>query len=305
MPFTLWLRHSLSELEDYFYIAFLFTKSDLKTIVLPVTLFSAISKLNSGTYSYWNMSASVLWTWTHLLHFCISNQVSSIAEDTANKPWRPIPSGRITPSQASITQWFLRPFCVLASLYWNVPYASTVLLLATWIYNDRGLHNHWLGKNSFTSIGYMSFNLGAVMISKKDRDIALHAAKSVLVMGLVILTTAHAGDLSDIVGDQRMGRQTLPLSYPKVTRVSLAVGLTIWSIYGWYRYGGCSNFLLFFPLFGTILAWRFWAFRCPRDDQISAHMYQARKYDIATGCHALLTHRLDVARCHAFAPCLF
>ncbi|KAF8888267.1 UbiA prenyltransferase family-domain-containing protein [Infundibulicybe gibba] len=306
MPSTHFLRHSLSKIKHFSNIAFLFTKSDLKTVVLPVTVFSAVSKINSATYSHRHMGISILWTWIHLLHFCISNQVSSIAEDAANKPWRPIPSGRIKPSQASIIQWFLGSFCVLISLYWNVSYASTVLLLATWIYNDRGLHNHWLGKNSLTSVGYVSFNLGAAMISnsQKSHDIALHTTKSFL-MGLVVLTTAHAGDFADIVGDQRMKRQTLPLSYPNMARVSLAGGLTVWSIYGWYWYGRHSNLWLFFPLFGIILAWRFWAFRFPRDDQTSANMYQASKYDVAAGFHAALTYGLDVARCYAFASCLF
>ncbi|KAF8870377.1 UbiA prenyltransferase family-domain-containing protein [Infundibulicybe gibba] len=276
MPSTHLLRHSLSKIKHFTNIAFLFTRSDLKTVVLPVTVFSAVSKMNSATYSHQYMGMSILWTWIHLLHFCISNQVSSITEDAANKPWRPIPSGRITPSQASMIQWLLGPFCVFISLYWNVSYASTALLLATWMYNDCGLHDHWLGKSSLTSIGYMSFNLGAAMISNSEKsgDTAFHTTKSFLVMGLVILTTAHAGDFSDIVGDQRMKRQTLPLTYPKMARVSLAVSLSLWSIYGWYYYGGRSNLWLFFPLFGIILAWRFWAFRFPRDDQTSANMYQ-------------------------------
>jgi hypothetical protein len=42
---------------------------------------------------------------------------------------------------------------------------SIVLLAATWLYNDRGLHTYWMMKNLLNVVGYVAFELGATEIS--------------------------------------------------------------------------------------------------------------------------------------------
>lgn len=109
--------------------------------------------------------SSLFWTWLHLLHFCIANQSSSVSEDLSNKPWRPLPSQRITPLQAMCFRWALVPVCLAFSQFHGSLPASLILLTATWIYNDLGGHEHGLVKNFLNVVGYVAFELGATVIS--------------------------------------------------------------------------------------------------------------------------------------------
>lgn len=92
----------------------LFTRSDLKTIVGPVTCFGlcnaiamdvSLSNSDAATTALSilpRLPATFLWVWTNLLPFSMNNQSQqcSIVEDRINKPWRPIPSGRISMREA-------------------------------------------------------------------------------------------------------------------------------------------------------------------------------------------------------------
>ena len=47
---------------------------------------------------------------------------------------------------------------------------------------------------------------------------------------LVVLTTIHAQDFEDEQGDRVQGRKTMPIVMPYASRLTMAVGLTGWSI---------------------------------------------------------------------------
>jgi len=95
----------------------------------------------------------------------MANQCSSLEEDALNKPWRPIPSGRITPVHASMIRWVLVPLCLAFSLRNGTVFPSVALLVATWMYNDLGCHGYWLMKNVLNVAGYVAFEFGATRIS--------------------------------------------------------------------------------------------------------------------------------------------
>lgn len=104
----------------------------------------------------------------HLLAFCLSNQYSGIVEDSLNKPWRPIPSGRISADRVQYFRCILIPLCLWFS-FCDGPetfFASIVLILTTLLYNDCGLHRQWLGKNFSNALGYGAFELGAVAVAR-------------------------------------------------------------------------------------------------------------------------------------------
>lgn len=55
---------------------------------------------------------------------------------------------------------------------------------------------------------------------------------------MIILTTIHAQDFRDEVGDRTEGRETIPIIMPRAGRLSMPVGLMFWSlvlIIGWCR----------------------------------------------------------------------
>ncbi|KAL8724363.1 MAG: hypothetical protein Q9166_007999, partial [cf. Caloplaca sp. 2 TL-2023] len=83
---------------------YLFTASDLKTVVFPKSLVGTLNGLStlfsaSGTPSstlevFSRIPLILLWTWLNLLPFNINNQrqPAAILEDKINKSWRPLPS---------------------------------------------------------------------------------------------------------------------------------------------------------------------------------------------------------------------
>jgi len=53
---------------------------------------------------------------------------------------------------------------------------------------------------------------------------------SFAINALIILSTIHAQDFRDEVGDKLMGRQTIPIVWPEGSRVWILVMLTAWSV---------------------------------------------------------------------------
>ncbi len=99
----------------HLYTAFLFSRSDFKTILFPVVciklntcsrpkaesvLQSAFACAVAPVHSI--LLLGMLWIgWTHQLMCNVSNQARSCDEDAINKPWRPLSSGRITERHAA------------------------------------------------------------------------------------------------------------------------------------------------------------------------------------------------------------
>lgn len=223
----------------------------------------------------------------------MSNQCAGVVEDVINKPWRPIPAGRMTLAQASRSRWFLVPLCLALSFFNGALWPSAVLLIATWGYNDLGYHGHWLGKNVVNVVGYLAFEFGATAVSgrssnpppfypyshlmytltEKDHLVHRSAMQSLLVIGLIILTTVHAGDFPDIVGDRKLGRRTVPIVFPKIARPGLSASLGIWSLLGSISSWHASSTTSIGALSGLFVAWRFFVFRTTVDDETSCFLY--------------------------------
>jgi hypothetical protein len=168
----------LSPLSNYPKALYLFTRSDLKTIVLPVVCLPLIlipriinclqivfAYLSASDTSPERMLCAVLWTWLHLLQFCVSNQSLNPEEDTLNKPWRPIPSGVVSVVNARILRWILLPICLSLSISLEAHWQGISLAIAFIVHNELHLHSHWLMRNACNAWGYASFNAGASAIA--------------------------------------------------------------------------------------------------------------------------------------------
>jgi len=111
------------------------------------------------------MLCAVLWTWLHLLQFCVSNQSLNPEEDALNKPWRPIPSGIVPVVNARILRWILLPLCLSLSISLEAHWQGISLAIAFIVHNELHLHSHWLMRNACNAWGYASFNAGASAIA--------------------------------------------------------------------------------------------------------------------------------------------
>ncbi|KAJ7730353.1 UbiA prenyltransferase family [Mycena maculata] len=255
----------LNVLGQFFWTLVLFTYTDFKTIVIPVTIFASVAApvRFTGRLFY-----AIFWTWLHLLQVDVSNQYKSIAEDRVNRPWRPLPGGRISPKSAAIMRWLLVPICILSSVPFGgeVVFSSLSLTALLVAHDEIGLGGHWAGKNIINSFGYLSFELGATQIMNANPQLDHIAVQSLVFNGLVILTTIHSQDFSDVDGDLALGRVTIPIYAPNLSRVFTPFALVAWSIFlgRLWNLGPASHCLLCGV--GGAVGWRFFRFRASNDD---------------------------------------
>ena len=96
----------------------------------------------------------------------MSNQYKTREEDLVNKPWRPLPSGRVTLTQATYFRWALVFLCATFSSNWgpSLVAISLWLTVTTVVYDEVKLSAHWLGKNVCAISGYGTFELGSTII---------------------------------------------------------------------------------------------------------------------------------------------
>ncbi|OPB45267.1 UbiA prenyltransferase [Trichoderma guizhouense] len=242
--------HNLSSRSLLYHLKtlFLFTKSDFKTVIAPQSIFAitaalSTTKLTTAHFGegefpdVWNIASRVplmlAWIWVNLLVEDIANQrlEGSIVEDAINKPWRPLPSRRISSEQAR--DWLLvatvatMGLSILSGSYT----ASITLMVFVWMYNDLDGSNSgiWI-RNTLNAGGLMCFSWGA-LATLSGGELRPEGFAWILVTGAIIMTTVHAQDLPDIEGDMARGRQTVPLLYGEAAaRISLAAMVSFWSV---------------------------------------------------------------------------
>lgn len=138
-----------TRIPSFLYTLYLMTYSDIKSILLPQTIFGISNALAAPVFGLdsrsipqpasilWRLPLTALWVWINLLLFTIENQrqTSSIEEDKLNKPWRPIPAGRITQSQ--MESWRGWVYCAaFAVSYWIGGLVQCVALMGLGMLSD-------------------------------------------------------------------------------------------------------------------------------------------------------------------------
>ncbi|KAF8552798.1 hypothetical protein OG21DRAFT_1415426 [Imleria badia] len=211
-------------------ILYRYVKSDIITTLIPTTFFAAAA---APLCDIRHLPGVILWIWLHLLQFNVANQLIDPEEDGINKSFRPIPAGLISVRDATVLRWLLTPACLwLSSLYSTYLFTISVILASLFIwYNELHGHEYWLSKNALTAIGLSLFELGGTHVAGCDRSTIEPVALVAVVMSVVIFaTTLHCQDFKDAEGDRMIGRKTLPILFPSLARISVMVGLPLWSL---------------------------------------------------------------------------
>ena len=96
---------------------------------------------------------------------------------------------------------------------------------------------------------------------------------AIAINALIILTTIHAQDFYDEIGDQFQGRQTLPIAWPEASRTFMLVLVPAWS-YGllWTSTANHLCATAFFGL-GALVGMRFYFQRDVDSDRLSYVYY--------------------------------
>ncbi|RPD60601.1 hypothetical protein L226DRAFT_545112 [Lentinus tigrinus ALCF2SS1-7] len=270
---TVHIRNTrLSSSPYHAYTLYLFTKSDMKTILFPITLFAWCTVPHRAIAAF---AKAFIWTWLYLLQFCVSNQSLSPGEDLINKPWRPIPAGRVSIGNARLLRWILLPLCLLFSYTSGVFPVGVILALGIFLHNEMRLDSHWFTRNVLNAIGYAVFDAGATSITQSGSlsQLSPRALLAHYMSIFIVLTTIHAQDFQDEAGDRLEKRRTIPIVMPNGGRTSMLVALPVWSV------SLCTLFPLPVWLRAVMLAlgvWvglRFYLLRDPAADKRSYLLY--------------------------------
>ncbi|MCJ1257383.1 hypothetical protein MMC24_005208 [Lignoscripta atroalba] len=224
----------------------LFARNDLKSIVFPETAFGIFSAL-SGSLLTTNSAPNLvdvlariprvlLWNWLNVLLFDVSNQrlPDSIVEDSVNKSWRPLPSGRLTADATRRLLLVLIPIVFVASIYLGGMQETVALMVMTWMYNDLGgADENYLVRNLMNVGGFVCFSSGAtaVAVGYGQHELNKKAYSWLAIVGAIVFSTLQMQDLPDMEGDAARGRRTLPLVHGEwIARWSIAVPVIAWSL---------------------------------------------------------------------------
>ncbi|KAI0318528.1 UbiA prenyltransferase family-domain-containing protein [Amylostereum chailletii] len=268
------LSKILPTITHHIHTALLFTWTDYKTIFIPVTAFACAT---GPVHSISSLLQAWVWIWLHLLLCNVSNQARSKDEDARNRPWRPLPSGRITELQAVALRWTTVVVCLAYSSTYgrDLLVTTTGLGLVTFVYDDLGAASYVIGKNICNVGGYAMFEIGATKIISATSIMDPTSITAVALSGTLILTTIQAQDFPDVEGDRALGRMTFPIYAPELSRVVTIFATMTWSalLCWWWVVGPIST--VAFVTFGTYVGLRYFVRRTVEEDKRSYLIFNA------------------------------
>ncbi|OJI87216.1 hypothetical protein ASPTUDRAFT_188542 [Aspergillus tubingensis CBS 134.48] len=251
-----------------------FTESNFPTFVLPNSAFGFLGALSGPalTTSHTTPDLStllprlpliILFNWALVFIFDLANQrlPESIHEDHLNKPWRPLPTKRITADQTR------RPLLATIPIGLGITYTLDVwqetcpILILTWMYNDLKGGDELI-RDGIIAVAYGLYNIASLKIACTGDEGVEPSEKGYLwtvVISGVILTTMQIQDLKDVEGDRTRGRQTIPLAFgegwSRWSIVGFVVGWSVlcvwfWGLEGWVLMGRTVE--------ENAAAWRLW-----------------------------------------------
>ncbi|TFY66385.1 hypothetical protein EVG20_g4701 [Dentipellis fragilis] len=167
------------------------------------------------------------WLWLHAFALSLSNQTLDLAEDIQNKPYRPIPAGRISYQAAYRLRWFLPLIC----LAWSSFYSSQLFFVSltncglVLLYDELGgASSHWFYRNLLNAAGLANIEIGACLLAGDNVTmLRTTAIRAIVSSACVILFTIHAQDFKDVAGDAAVGRHTIPIVYPTIARPTFMI----------------------------------------------------------------------------------
>lgn len=244
-------------MQYHLYSIWLFTFSDLKTIVGPKTVFGILNALafpiftsSTSPHSLPNLIQILLrlpliafWAWINLLPFAICNQrqPGALLEDQHNKPWRPLPSGRMTPTQAKrLAVCLYAVACGVSARLGSLPQCMALVALGL-CYNEAGLaDSSCIARNAINGVGFACYAAGAVEVALGTTTLRLLQqpgfVRWLAVVAAVVFSTVQMQDFYDQRGDALRGRRTVPLVVGDGAARWLTAGLmAFWSVFcPWY-----------------------------------------------------------------------
>ncbi|TRX95248.1 hypothetical protein FHL15_003940 [Xylaria flabelliformis] len=266
-------------------LIWVFTESNFDTFVIPNTAFGvlgafAASVLTEGFQQppttleiLWRFPLVLAFNWYSVFIFDLANQRSpeSIQEDLLNKPWRPIPTGKVTPTEARRALLAAIPLVLLFNYLLGVWRQGFLILILTWMYNDiRG--GDEVVRDLIISVAYGMFNSASLEVAVgggeySDINISRGGLIWTTMISAVILTTMQVQDLKDQAGDRTRGRQTIALWIgDRFSRISIAFFVCFWTAACLFFWDLRPYGYIVPALAGAVTAYRVVSKKTPKDD---------------------------------------
>lgn len=221
----------------------------------------------------------LLWNWLNVLLFDIANQrlPQSVVEDSVNKAWRPLPSGRTSLKAARRLLLGVVPLVFLASLYLGGMPETVAMMVLTWMYNDLGGADETYNiRNFINALGFMCYSSGTLTVASGYSRLHFNdrAHQWILIVGTIVFSTLSMQDMPDISGDRERGRKTLPLIHGEnIARWAIALPVIFWSwICPIFWQLGAIGYIPPVSI-GCVLAFRVLVFRDVPSDKVSWKMW--------------------------------
>ncbi|GAP89492.1 putative digeranylgeranylglyceryl phosphate synthase protein [Rosellinia necatrix] len=266
-------------------LIWLFTESNFDTFVVPNTAFGVLGAFAASTLTegfqqpptaleiLWRFPLALAFNWYSVFVFDLANQRSpeSIQEDRLNKPWRPIPTGKVTATEARRILLATIPLVLLFNYMLGVWRQGFFILILTWMYNDiRG--GDEIVRDLIISVAYGMFNSASLEIAVgggeyTDINISRGGLVWTTMISAVILTTMQVQDLKDQAGDRTRGRLTIALWIgDRFSRISIAFFVCFWSVACVFFWGPRSYGCIAPATAGAMTAYRVLSKTTPKDD---------------------------------------
>ncbi len=183
------------------------------------------------------------------------NSVHDHHEDTISKPYRPIPSGLMTPREALYLSLIPAILTMgLAFLFFDLKFHLLAIgfLILGWVYSKAKIKSRFLLPYFWMGTGYVVGGIAVGWLFFKDIETLLKSkdfwALSII-LGLTAFLAMIMKDLGDMEGDAKVGYHTLPLILGEkiaVMLVSASLYLPILMIWLYF---------LLFSSFESLLSW--------------------------------------------------
>ncbi|KAK3401469.1 UbiA prenyltransferase family-domain-containing protein [Sordaria brevicollis] len=290
------------------YLLWEFSKNDIFNFSLPCTIFGvALSLAKEATTSpgatpslsqvLHRLPAICLFQLYSLLLFDLANQRHpiAVAEDLINKPWRPIPSDKITSDQTRRLFLCMVPVALALNCALGVWHEGLLVLIVIFVYNDLGCADEPVFRDILLGLSYGIYHVGSLRIAL---GLGQHAAAAAAAtngqgetgMGLsmadvisprgyawtaivsaLIATMIPVQDFKDLDGDRARGnRTTLPLLIGETaSRYQLAATALVWAVVGVSFWKTPVWYAAPFVGYAGYIAWRLLARRNKVDDEVT------------------------------------